>query len=438
MSRGGLSPRMLLWTAFVVFCTLGMAYRPFVALRLPVVGHVTNYQALLVVATLLGSVTLMRMAGNPERSVPRTMCRILIAYLLFEILVVIPVAIWLGTDTVNTILGGMAVRLTWLLFPVMLRLCADDRVRRAAGVVAVVAAVCLCVWGVYSAATSGAGYYLEFGYLRYRVLYGGALALFAWPFVLTVSQASRRWYAAALLCVSLVGLVLTNMRSGYIAYAIAGLACLAMSGQIRRVVPWVALVASVAAVGWLLWGQLASGVFGYTLSHFFDVSSGNGADRITRDVLAWDFFARYPFNDYVWSWRTYLVNLPNAFGPHNFVLNVATTEGLAGLAFYGSMLTVAFRGAWKWGKRDAVARALVGYLIFYIVFQLANGGWYDPITMALFVAATAGLVARVNQLRAAEASSGLAGDAEYGSRRQRRFYNVHLPTGTASEDGDAS
>ncbi|HEY5472571.1 MAG TPA: hypothetical protein VIK32_05205, partial [Candidatus Limnocylindrales bacterium] len=93
MSSGAQSRRMLLWTAFVVFCTLGMAYPSLVSLKLPVVGHITYYEVLLFAAALLGFGTLIRIAGAPVRSGARTMCRILISYLLFELLVVVPVAI---------------------------------------------------------------------------------------------------------------------------------------------------------------------------------------------------------------------------------------------------------------------------------------------------------------------------------------------------------
>jgi len=407
VASGAIWRRLLLWTAFVVFCTVDLAASGGVSyLTLPVVGHISYYQVLLLGAALLGSVTLMRVAGDSKRGIARTMCRILIAYLLFELLIVIPVGIWLGTATVTAILGTMAVRFTWLLFPVVLALCADDRARRVAGAAAVAGALCLAVWGVYSAATGGGGYYLEAGDLRYRVLHGSGTLLFAWPFVLAVSgAASRRWYkTAALLAVSLVGLTLTNHRSGLIAFAIAGLVCVAMSGQIRRFVPWIVPVASIAIVVGLLWGQQASSVFGYTLSHLFDFSTGTGADRLVRWRLGWDFFASHPLNDYVWSWRYYLVYLKNPYEPHNFAIQIAVYEGVAGLIFYGSMLTTALRDVWSWGRKDAEARALIGYLIAYLVFAFANAVWYDPLNLALFVAAIAGLAARVDQLRAAEVS----------------------------------
>jgi hypothetical protein len=416
MLSGPQSRRLAVWTLVVAFCALGMAYTQLPYVKLPVVGTITYFEVVLLPIGLLGVGPLMRIATARERSGARTTCRVLIVYLAFELLVVIPVAIWLGMAKPTAILSELAARVTWLLFPVMLALCADAKARRIAGVVAVAAAVCLIAWGLYSAATGGAGWYLEFGDLRYRVLYGGALVLFAWPFVLALSRDISRRSTIPLLLIPLVGLVLTNMRSGYIAAAIAGLACLVMSKQLRRVVPWFVPAALIAVVVVLLWGHQASDALGYTMSHLLDLSSGNGADRVTRDVLAWNFFLRYPFNDYVWSWRYYLVYVQDPYGAHNFVMDIAVTEGIAGLAFYGSMLWVALRHAWSWARKDTEARILVGYLILYIVFQLANGGWYEPVNMALFVAATAALVARTDRLRAADASGVPADDAVRGSR----------------------
>jgi hypothetical protein len=405
MSSGALS-RLLLWIALVIFCTIAMVDLPFAYQVLPVIGHITYFDVLLAASLCFGSATLMRVAGNPEPSRGRTMCRILIAYLLFELLIVIPIALWLGAATLNAILGAAAIRFTWLLFPVVLVLCADARIRRLTGGAAVVAAVCLGIWGLYSAATGGGTYYYDLGDVRWRVLAlgGGGLLLFAWPFVLAMSQAIPRRYAPVLIGVSVVGLLLTNSRSGLISFAIAGLACVVMAGQTGRAIAWIAPVALIVVVAGLMWGQQSTGVFTYTLSHLVDVGSGNGAERVMRWRLAWDYFASRPFNDFVWSWRYYLVYLQRDYQPHNFALGVAVTEGVAGLIFYGSILATSLRGAWRWGQKDAEARALVGYLIAYLAFSLANANWYQPPSIVLLVAAVAGLTARMDHLGAAERS----------------------------------
>ena len=405
MGAGALLRRLLLWTAFVVLGTLAMADENLLS-----ASRVTFYQVSILAAILLGIGTLLHRAGDPQRSGARTICRIVIAYLVFEMLVVLPVALWLGSAKVMVILGSMLVRFTWLLFPVVLALCSDQRARRVAGVVAIAAAICLAAWGAYSAATGGGGYYMDGSEIRWRVLTLGGLLLFAWPFVLALSRAAPRRYTAALVGVSLVGLVLANSRSGLIAFAVAGLACLFMSGQIRRLAPWIVPVALIGSVMGFLWEQQATGAASYTFTHLLDFGSGGGADRVMRWRLAWDFFASRPINDYVWSWRYYAGYLANPYEPHNFLIQIAVYEGVAGLMFYGSVLTVSLRHAWDRGRRDAETRALTGYLIAYLVFCLANTNGYDRATMPLLVAALAALVARTDELRATEASGSLAAE----------------------------
>jgi hypothetical protein len=422
MSSASRTRALLLWVVFLAFCALGTGYLPFMYQTLPGFGHLTYYEVILVLAGLVGVLPLMRIATGSERGAQRTIGRIVLVYLLFELLVVIPIALWLGTATLNTILGAAVIRFTWLLFPVMVMLCADDRTRRIAGIVAAIAAGCLVVWGLYSAATGGAGYYLDAGELRFRVLIGGATLLFAWPFALAASQAVPRRYTALLLGVALVGLTLTNHRSGMIAFAIAGVACVTMSGRLRRLIPYAVPFVLLAAIVWLVWGQQLGTIFGYTVSRLLDFGSGNGADRVMRWGMAWDYFAARPINDFLWSWRYTLTSSNSALVAHNFVLEIAVAEGLAGLVFYASVLAVALRRAWKWGRKDAEARALLGYLIAYLVFVSANANWYQAINMPLFIAGVAALVVRVDRLSKAEAS----GRLDAGTEKETRVAGPHV------------
>lgn len=395
---------LALWTAFVAFCTIAMVDIAFVDQKLPVIGRLTIYQALLGLTALLGAGTLLHVAGNRQPSASRTACRLLTAYLLFEVLAVIPVALWLGNAPFKQVIYEGAVRFTWLLLPVMLVAAQNDGVRRAAGVVVVVAAVLLAGYGTYLAVTGGGGYYREYGDVRFRILYGGATLLFAWPLMVAAAQAAAARWTPLLLGVSLAGLTFTNHRSGFIAVGVAGVACLAMAGRLRRLLPLLVPAVLVGIIAVILAAPQLGDVFGYTVSHLFDITSGNGADRLVRWGLALDFFAARPVNDYLWSWRYYLVNLPLAYQPHNFVLEIGVTEGVAGLVFYGSMIGLAVRKAARWVRQDAEMRALVGYLIAYLLFCFGNASWYLPVNFALLVAAVSLTVARADRLAAAEAA----------------------------------
>lgn len=402
MTRGAVIRRMALWIVFVAysayFMALGAPPEPQLA-----VGpyQVTLYQLLVGAALAFSLGEMGRAVVDHEPSITRTITRLVALYMLFDALVVLPVGIGRGMSF-GAVAGAMAVRLTWLLLPTVVALCRDDRMSRAVGAVPLIATAGLAVWGLYFAATGGAGWYYEGGDIRYRVLWGGCTLLFAWPLVVAASGAVSRRLAAAFVVVALIGLTLTNHRSGLVACAVAVIFCVVASGAWRRiVVAFVPVTLAVIIIGLVAEAQIRR-LFGYTAGALLDFSSGTGADRMVRWRLAWEMFRSHPFNDYVWSWTYYLVHREDPSAPHNFFLEIATTEGLTGLVFYGSVLWTTFRAGWSWVRRDAIVRALVGYVIAYLTFSLANTTLYSHATAPFFVAAVAAIAARVEKLRAAE------------------------------------
>ena len=367
---------------------------------LPVIGPADLSHILVSVVVLSGFGALLSIAGSSEKGIARTACRAILAYSLYEVLLVLPVALWLGVASPKLIVATMSVRATWLLFPLVVLVTREAQARRLAGIVPVIAAIGVVAWGVYSAATGGGGYYVEAGELRYRVLFGSAALLVAWPFVLAVSGSASSRYNSPLLAVALVGLLLTNHRSGVVAFVVAGVVCLAMSGRVRRIVPTVVPLMLSAIVVYILWGRELSTALNYTFLRLLDSGSPNAVDRLLRWRLAGDFFLTHPFNDIVWSWRYYSGYLSNPLRlPHNFALEIAIQEGIAGLVFYGSMFWIVVRGTWSWGRRDAVARALIGWLVTYVMFSLFNANHYLALSMPLLVGALAALAARADGLQ---------------------------------------
>ncbi len=402
VSRTGLTWRMVVWAGFVACCAFAMASDGVP----PDVGFaagpfwVSIYDILIVGAFAFALGDMLRAFTDRTPSATRTVARVLFAYMLYLALIVIPVGMGLGLG-LNHVIHGMTVRLVWLLVPTVWALCRDERTMRIAGMVPVIAAAGLAAWGVYFAATGGAGFYYESGDLRFRVLWGGATLLFAWPFALAMSGAVSTRLTVALGGISLVGLALTNHRSGFVAFALVAVFLLVASGRWRRALIWAVPLALAAIIVGLLAESQLQRVFGYTISALLDFTSGNGADRLVRWNLALQSFLSRPFNDYIWSGTYYLVHLQDPYPPHNFVLEIAVNEGVAGLAFYGVVLWTALRAGWRWIRLDAVMRALVGYVIAYLAFSAANATLYQLATAPLLAAAIAGIVVRAVQLRAA-------------------------------------
>jgi hypothetical protein len=405
---------MVFWIALVVSIALLVAFPRWSGVLFTAGSiDVLLNDVLLGLALLLGAQELLRTAGSRNVSYGRFFCRLVIAYLLYEVLVVIPVATLLRGLSVSTVLRAMGVRFDWLLFPVLLTLFRDERMRRGASRVLVAAVALLAAWGAYLAVTGGSAsmlgdspYYYETGEgLRYRILTAPALPLFAWPFAVAASGAVPMMPSVALATLALVGQTLTSFRSGLVALVVSGGVGLVTSKRLMRAALWIVPLGLLAVMALIVWGPAIREVYGYTLGSLLDLGSNTAADRLMRWGLAADFIRSHPFNDYVWSWRFYPINLRGAYGPHNALLEIGATEGVAGIVFYVTILlrlvSSSVRNLWT----DVETRTVVCFLIAYLVFASANTTWYATASMPLLVAALAALVARLDEIRHADVQS---------------------------------
>jgi hypothetical protein len=376
------------FVAFLLFSTVSMAYPPFADLRFPAVAGLTVgvYDVLvgLILIPALWAAIMILGAPHEHPAGVRMIMLLVIAYVVYQSVVVIPVAIAIGQAPIPWILRQVVSRYAILLVPLVYRAALDLRVERLVRVLPRFASLLLVLWGGYVLAVGQAGYYTEGGDTRFRVLWGGSVLLFMWVFAdMLVSRPSRGlifWSA-----VSLTGLVLANHRSGYL---MAGVAVLLAILVLRRMSRGVArsLVAAVSVgVVALLTPGVGSGAFYYVVARFLDATSGNGADRLMRWGLAVQFFVSRPFNDFVWSQRYYLVDLYANYPPHSFVLEIATIEGITGLLFFavflGAVVTIGFRNA----RRARVVAHMTIYVTSYLVFCLLNTNFYSTVNNALLM-----------------------------------------------------
>ncbi len=386
---------------FVLYCALAMAFPKGEASAFVLGPFAFTYYDLLLIAALgIGGSALFSFATAPGSGAVARACRVVIVYLGYQALVVIPVALWLMPSGFSLIIRTMGVRFTWLLLPAVVMLCYGTRGKRLVALLPVVAAVALSVGGVYVLATQGVGFYVEGADVRFRVLWGGSTLLFLWAFLLGISDLVARRASIGLITAAMIGLALTNHRSGMITFLVAGLVYVIWSGKLSHLFFWTIPAGLVILVVVLAWGQDVQGVFAYTFTRLLDISAGNGADRVYRWGLAWDFFVSRPVNDYVWSWRYYLVDLKDSYAPHNFVLEIAVSEGVAGLAFYSALVGGAVYRATRLVRQDAQVRVLVAYVIGYLTFCLANTNMYSLANMALLVCAVGALVVRIDEVEA--------------------------------------
>lgn len=429
MTSLALRSRMLFWIALVVYVVVRVTIVPEDDLVLVSLGSnkLMALDLIMLTGMFLGLGPLLRYAGG-EPSGTRTASRLLIAYFLYQVLVVVPIAIWLGGTTVTAVAREVEVRFAWIVLPIVLMLASDERTRGMTGAIVLAGAVAAGLIGAYIWATGGGGFYVEEGVSRFRVITGMATLLFAFPLVVSSSGAAPRGTSILLFVVSLAGLTMTNHRSGIIGFGVAAVACVLMSGRVRRLAYWAVPASIAGGLVVLLFGDEIGRMFGYSFGRLIDFGTGTGADRMGRWQAALAYVTSKPLNDYTWSWTYYGVRFKDAFPPHNFVLETGAVEGIAGFLFYAGMLTVALRRVWHRVRTDAHARALVGYLIAFGVFSFGNANWYAPVSMLLLAATIGGLVARGDAL--VEQSAGAAGRIQGSSGAGRT-------PGLSAHDGDA-
>lgn len=404
MTEVSLRRRHWLWIALIVsvmvWITLPVKDEPLLSF-----GSISVFadDLILAVGLVVGIGDLLRVAGESEPSVARLLCRILVAYLLYEAFVVFPIGLWLAKVGPASIVRAMSTRFFWAFFPLLVTLFRDPERRRAASTVALAAGGVLLLWGVYLAITGGGGFYTEVGEgVRYRIFGATAPPLLFWPLAVAAAGVLTAPASAGLAGMALLGQTLTGFRSGLIALGLAGVSGLTTSKRLHKAVLWTLPVLALGAIVFLLFNAQITAMYSYVLSHLLDFQSTNALDRFERWGLAWDYFRAHPFNDYAWSWRRYLVTLELGYEPHNFILEIATTEGIAGLAFYGTLLVLAVRAFWKRIWTDGEVRAIACFLIAYVFFCTLNATWYAYSSLPLFIAALAALATRVDELDLSE------------------------------------
>ena len=321
----------------------------------------------------------------------RMVLRLTGAYVLYQAVVVIPVAVLLHDVSPGTAYGGVTARLGLILIPFFYY--AGLHFARPERVVALVnaAALGLLVYAVYRYAFVGAEGVWEGGVLRLRVLWGGSTLLFGW-LALTGMFLERSALRAYVLGIAgLAGVAFVNHRSGYIAIMVGLVAQVLLS---RRITRRLIAVAVVVVVGGAVVASLSPTIrdsAAYSLTTMFNARSDSNAwDRVERSALAWDYVKVHPLGDYVWTRQFYLVDLGDqGFEPHNFVVGALNKQGwIAAVLLFMLIGTVLWVG-WTARARSRLGRVMTAYVLFYLVYCLFNTNFDATENVTLFALAVA-------------------------------------------------
>ena len=392
------------WTlvvCLIAFTALAMALHPsFSHITVVWLGPIPIYifDVLLLLSSVAFFYAVSLRAPTDASPANRTVLRVTGAYVLYQIIVVMTVAVIWYDDNIWGAYAGVTARIALVLIPffyyVGLRHMSPEKVVSLVNV----AAVCLFVYAVYRYLFVGATGSWEEGVYRLRVLWGGSTLMFGW-LALTGPFLERRPFRAYTLGIAgILGIVLVNQRSGYVALLLAFAAYVLLSRRItRRVVTIAVLVLAGGAILTAASPTIRESV-AYSLTTMFNPSSdAHARDRVQRTALAWDYVKAHPLGDSVWVEQYYLVNLgTNGFEPHNFVIQALDKQGWisAGLLFI--LIAAVLWVGWTTRTRSRLATVMTAYLVFYLGFCLFNTNFDDIQNVTLF-ALTVALILSANR-----------------------------------------
>ena len=384
----------------VVFTALAMAVQPgFKQIALASVGPFPIYlfDALLLASTAAFFYAVALHLPTDPCADNRVVLRLTGAYVLYQVLIVVPIAVVFYEVGPGDAYYGVEARLALLLVPffyyVGLRYIDAERLILLVNV----AASALLLYAIYRYVFIGPQGEWDGGEFRLRVLWGGSTLLFGWLALTGLFLQPPGFRAYTLGIAGVLGIALVNHRSGYVALILA-LACqLSLSRRVTKRV--VSVVVLIILAGLLL--AAASPTFrdsaSYSLTTLFNAHADVTAqDRVQRSALGWDYLRVHPLGDYVWTQRYYLVDLgKQGFEPHNFVIQTLDKQGVvSGGLLFALIITTLWIG-WKNRRRSRVSTVMTSYLVFYLVFCLFNTN-FDAVENAALFAIGVALILHAN------------------------------------------
>ena len=345
--------------------------------------------------------------------VNRAVLRLTGAYLLYQLVIVIPVAVgWYGigpTEAYRSLLPRLALALIPFFYYVGLRYVKPEHLVFLVNL----AALGLLLYALYRYAFIGPQGSLEAGEFRLRTLWGGASLLFGWLAVGGLILQTRPLYAYCMGLAGLLGIVVVNHRSGYVALGFAVVSYIILSRGVSKRLIAIAVAAIIGGVLLAAASPVVRDSAAYSLTTMFNARADkNTMDRVERSTLAWDFVKEYPLGDYTWNQEYYLADLgDDAFGPHNWVINALDTQGWVSAGLLFALVACVMVAGWV-ARRDRIGLSMTVYLVFYLAFCLFNRNFESLENISMFAIAVA-LVLDANRRRQGtqgpdEAESGAA------------------------------
>ena len=360
--------------------------------------HIYAFDLLLLAAVVL----LLREAtlehGQPIPSANRTVIALVLGYCAYQIAVVLPIAVvFYGLAPIagaRQVMDRLALIFIPFVYLVGLKYMPPRRIVSWVNV----AAVCAAFYGLYKYATLGIISWQEAGggALRIRELWVGATMLFGFLVLTSLFLRRPTVFAYLLALLGLVGMGLTNVRSGYLALVLVVPPLLVNARRLGRRAAVILLLAASATLMLFATSPTARDSLIYSFQTMVNPTADQSArDRLDRSQLGWDYFVAHPLGDYVWSGRYYLVDPGHMhFEPHNFVIQLLGQQGIVAFILFAGMIIATARIGWRNRRNDPMSAVMLGYLTFYLLFCLFNTNLLNINNVVLLILPIALILAR--------------------------------------------
>ena len=350
---------------------------------------------------LVAAVLLVREAtlehGQSIPSANRTVVALVLGYCAYQIAVILPVSVVFHDLEPIAVARQLESRCAIMLIPFVYLVGLKYVSPRRLVAWVNVAAMCMAFFALYKYATVGLeGAQGDAGAFRIRELWGGAIPLFGFLILTSLFLRRPNGLAYVMALVGVIGVALTNHRSGYVALIATVPPLLINSRRVARRAIVVTVVVASATLLLLTVAPATRESVLYSLRTMVNPTADTSArDRVDRSRLGWDYFVAHPLGDYQWSQRYYLVDMgPDAFEPHNFVIQLLGQQGIVGFAFFAGIIVTTARIGWRNRRRDRMSAVMLAYFAFYLVFCLFNTNFLNVNSVLLLILPVALILAR--------------------------------------------
>ena len=359
--------------------------------------NVNAFDLLLLIAVVL----LVREAtlknGQRIPAANRTVLAIVLGYCAYQFAVVLPVAVAFHGLEPIAVIRQLETRFALLLIPFVYLVGLKYMSARRLVACVNAAAACMAIFAMYKYATVGIeGAQGDAGAFRMRELWGGATLMLGFLILTSLFLRRPNAFAYFLALLGLLGIGLTNHRSGYVALILTVPPLLIGSTRFARRAGVLVLVFLSASLLLLTVSPTARDSVFYSLRTMVNPTADTSArDRVDRSRLGWAYFLANPLGDYQWSQRYYLVYVGrDNFEPHNFVIQLLGQQGIVGFACFAGLIAATARIAWRNRRRDRLSAVMLAYLAFYLIFCLFNTNLLNVDNVFLLVVPVALILAQ--------------------------------------------